>query len=311
MRIFLLTEEAAGAVMKITGKKNNNFFRKNAAGWMLMVPSLILFAYFVWIPLLESVRISMYSAKGIKLQQFVGFKNYADVFHHPDFLPALRNTFSYTLWSLIIGFLVPIVLALFISEIRRGKSFFKVGIYLPNIVPGMAMVLMFGFIFRPGQTGILNILLAKIGLPPSAWLTNPHFTKPLIIVALTWKGAGATALLYIAGLQGIDPELYEAAIIDGAGIWRRIVNITLPCIYNLARTLLILQIISVFQILYEPLVMTNGGPNNASISIMQLMYRYAFERYDYPKASAVAVIICLILIVLTVVYNKVNRKRDY
>ena len=288
-----------------------SFLRKNISGWLLMLPSIILFCFFVWGPLVSCIKISLYSAHGVTLNEFVGFKNYLRVFKHPDFLPALKNTFSYTLWSLIIGFLVPIILALFISEIRRGKGLFKVGVYLPNIVPGMAMVLMFSFIFKPGANGILNVFLAKLGLPASAWLTNPKLTKPLIVIALTWKGAGATALLYIAGLQGIDPELYEAAIIDGAGIWRRIRYITLPCIYNLARTLLFLQIISVFQILYEPLVMTNGGPNNASISIMQLMYRFAFEKYDYPKASAVAVIICIILAVLTVAYNKLNKKKDY
>lgn len=288
-----------------------SFLRKNISGWLLMLPSIILFGFFVWGPLVSCIKISLYSAHGVTLNEFVGFKNYLRIFKHPDFLPALKNTFSYTLWSLIIGFLVPIILALFISEIRRGKGLFKVGVYLPNIVPGMAMVLMFSFIFKPGANGILNVFLAKLGLPASAWLTNPKLTKPLIVIALTWKGAGATALLYIAGLQGIDPELYEAAIIDGAGIWRRIRYITLPCIYNLARTLLILQIISVFQILYEPLVMTNGGPNNASISIMQLMYRFAFEKYDYPKASAVAVIICIILAVLTVAYNKLNKKKDY
>ena len=288
-----------------------SFLRKNISGWLLMLPSIILFGFFVWGPLVSCIKISLYSAHGVTLNEFVGFKNYLRVFKHPDFLPALKNTFSYTLWSLIIGFLVPIILALFISEIRRGKGLFKVGVYLPNIVPGMAMVLMFSFIFKPGANGILNVFLAKLGLPASAWLTNPKLTKPLIVIALTWKGAGATALLYIAGLQGIDPELYEAAIIDGAGIWRRIRYITLPCIYNLARTLLILQIISVFQILYEPLVMTNGGPNNASISIMQLMYRFAFEKYDYPKASAVAVIICIILAVLTVAYNKLHKKKDY
>lgn len=286
------------------------FIKKNMAGYLMMLPSIILFIFFVWEPLIECVRISVYSAKGITLQSFVGLKNYADVLHHPDFGPAIRNTFVYTIWSLVIGFLVPIIIAIFISEIRRGKSIFKIGVYLPNIVPGMAMVLMFGFIFRPGATGILNIILGKLGFESFSWLTNTKWTIPLIVVSLTWKGAGATALLYIAGLQGIDPELYEAAIIDGAGIWQRIKNITLPCIYNLARTLLILQIISVFQILYEPLVMTNGGPNNASISIMQLMYRFAFEKYDYPKASAVAVIICLILVILTAIYMKINKEKD-
>jgi multiple sugar transport system permease protein len=182
---------------------------------------------------------------------------------------------------------------------------------MPNIVPGLAMVLMWRFIFRPGETGILNILLDKLGAEPQPWLTNPRWTIPLIVMTLTWKGAGATTLLYIAGLQGIDPELYEAAIIDGAGLWKRVRYITLPNIYNLARTLLILQILAVFQILYEPLVMTNGGPNNASISIMQLVFKFAFERFDYPKAASVSVVISIILMILTVLYFRINKRKDY
>jgi len=284
--------------------------RKNFSGWLLMLPPLILFAFFAWVPLLESVRLSLFRANGMRLIEFVGFQNYISVFRHPDFWPALRNTFSYTVWSLLIGFLIPIVLAVIINEIRAGKSFIKTSVYIPNVVPGMAMVLLWGFIFRPGNTGILNILLDKFGIGPQPWLTNPHWTIPLIVVTLTWKGAGATTLLYIAGLQGIDPELYDAAVIDGAGIFKRIRYITIPCIFNLARVLLILQIIAVFQILYEPLVMTNGGPNNASISIMHLVFKFAFERFDYPRAAAVSVIISIILIVLTLLYFKISKSRD-
>ena len=283
---------------------------KNISGWLLMLPAVLLFVFFVWEPLIESVRLSLYRANGMRLIRFAGFQNYADVFQHPDFLPALRNTFLYTFWSLVIGFLLPIVLAVIINDVRRGKSLLKLGVYIPNIVPGVAMVLMWGFIFRPGETGILNILLGRLGIGPQLWLTNPRRTIPLIVAALTWKGAGATALLYIAGLQGIDPELYEAAVIDGAGIIRRVRHITVPCIYNLARTLLILQIIAVFQILYEPLVMTNGGPNNASISIMQLVFKFAFERFDYPKAASVSVIICLILAAMTLLYFKMNKRNE-
>jgi multiple sugar transport system permease protein len=284
--------------------------RKNLPGWLMMVPGVILFAFFVWEPLLESIRLSLFRAQGMRLGEFVGLQNYFDVFMHPDFMPAMRNTVVYTLWSLASGFFIPIVMAILINEIRKGKSLFRVGVYLPNIVPGMAMVFLWGFIFRPGKTGILNVILGSLGVSPQAWLTNPSWTIPLIVLTLTWKGAGATALLYIAGLQGINPELYEAAIIDGAGVWTRIRYITIPCIYNLARTLLILQIISVFQILYEPLVMTNGGPNNASISIMQLVYKFAFEKYDYPKAAAVSVIISLILVVLTAAYSALNKEKD-
>jgi len=284
--------------------------RKHLSGWFIMVPPLILFAFFVWVPLFESVRLSLFSAQGVRLIEFVGLQNYRDVFQHPDFLPALRNTFSYTFWSLAIGFLLPIVLAIIINEIRVGKSFFKTAVYIPAVVPGMAMVMLWGFIFMPGQTGILNIMLSWVGVAPQPWLTNPQWTIPLIVVAMTWKGAGATTLLYIAGLQGVDSELYEAAMIDGAGLFKRLRYVTIPGIYNLARTLLILQIIAVFQILYEPLVMTNGGPNNASISLMQLVFRFAFERFDYPRAAAVSVIISLILVVLTVVYFKVNKRQE-
>jgi multiple sugar transport system permease protein len=296
------------------GNAKNNikvFFFRNLSGWFIMLPSVILFIFFMWEPLIESIRLSLYHAQGMRLVKFTGLKNYIDVFQHPDFMPALRNTFAYTFWSLIIGFMAPIVLAVFINEVRRGKSFLKLSIYIPNIVPGLAMVLMWRFIFRPGETGILNILLNKIGVGPQPWLTNSHWTIPLIVMTLTWKGAGATTLLYMAGLQGIDPELYEAAIIDGAGLWKRIRYITLPNIYNLARTLLILQILAVFQILYEPLVMTNGGPNNASISIMQLVFKFAFERFDYPKAASISVIISIILIILTVLYFKINKRKDY
>jgi multiple sugar transport system permease protein len=286
-------------------------FKKNISGWLLMVPPLILFAFFVWEPLLESVRLSLYRANGTRLIQFIGLKNYKDVFMHPDFWPALRNTFLYTVWSLVIGFLVPIILAIIVNEVRGWKkSFIRTSVYIPNVIPGMAMVLLWGFIFRPGNTGILNILLNMGGIGPQPWLTNPKWTIPLIVITLTWKGAGATMLLYIAGLQGIDPELYEAAIIDGAGVSKRLRYITLPCIYNLARTLLILQIIAVFQILYEPLVLTNGGPNNASISIMHLVFKFAFERFDYPKAAAVSVIISLILVVLTALYFKLSKRQD-
>lgn len=284
--------------------------RKNISGWLIMAPTLVLFAFFVWEPLLASIRLSLYSAKGMRTTEFVGLKNYIDVFHHPDFLPAVRNTFSYTFWSLIIGFLVPIIMAIIINEMAHAKGFFRVGVYFPNIVPGIATVMMWAFIFKPGKTGVLNIILGKLGILPQVWLSNPKITIPLIVLTMTWKGAGATALIYLAALQGINPELYEAAIIDGASIWKRIKHVTIPNLRNLINSLLILQVISVFQILYEPLVMTNGGPNNASISIMQLVFKYAFEKFDYPKAAAVSVIISLFLITLTAVYNKFTKKQD-
>lgn len=295
-----------------TLNRNNKtkFKRQDLVGWLVMLPSLILFAFFVWEPLLESIRLSLYSAKGIRLQEFVGLENYIRLFRHPDFLAAFRNTFLYIFYSLIIGFMVPIVMAVLISETVHLKSFFRVGVYFPNMVPGMATIMMWSFFFRPGNTGVLNILLSKVGISPQVWLNNPKWTIPLIIITMTWKSAGSTSLIYMAGISRISSELYEAATIDGAGIWQRVRHIIVPSIFSLAKTLLILQIISVFQILYEPLVMTNGGPNNASISLMMLTYNYAFRDFNYPMGAALSVVICAILIVLSGIYTKLTKDKE-
>jgi len=285
-------------------------YKRDIVGWGIMLPAVLLFTFFLWEPLLASIVMSFFKAQGIRLEKFVGFQNYVEVFQHPDFKSAFFNTFAYTFWSLVIGFIVPIILAIVINEIIHFKGFFRVSIYLPNIIPGLAVAIMWLYIYRAGKTGLLNIILGNFGIPPQAWLTKAHLVIPLIVLFMTWRSAGATTLIYLAALQGIDPELYESATIDGAGLWARLRYITLPQIYNLARTLLILQIIFVFQVLYEPLILTNGGPNNASISLMLLVYKYAFEKFDYPKASAISVIIAFILIILTTVYNKIIKENE-
>ena len=286
------------------------FGKRDLMGWLIMIPSIILFTFFVWEPLLESVRLSLYTARGVELQEFVGLQNYIEVIGDVNFKAAFLNTFKYIGWSLIIGFVIPIILAVFISETVRLKGFFRFAVYFPNMVPGMAVALLWVYFFKPGETGVLNILLGKCGIEPSVWLNNAALVIPLIVIALTWKGAGSTSLIYMAGISGINPEYYEAAAIDGAGIWSRIFHVTIPCILSLGKTMLILQVISVFQILYEPLVLTNGGPNNASLSIMLLVYKYAFRNYDYPNAAALSVIICIVLILLSGLYMRLTRKQN-
>lgn len=277
--------------------------------WLIMLPGLILMTFFVWEPLFESVRMSLYKTRNVELIRFIGLDNFISVMGKDDFLQALSNTFSYTVWSLIIGFLMPIALAVLIGETRRGKGFFRTAAYLPNMLPGLAVIILWSCFFSGEKSGVLNILLSRLGVPPQSYLTRSELVIPIIIVIATWKGVGATALIYMAGMASVSPELYEAAAIDGASVWRRVTNILLPSIKKLAGTLLILQIISVFQIMYEPMVLTKGGPDNASLSLMQLMWQYAFGgAMNYGKASAVAVLVTLILLVMTAVYSYFNRK---
>ena len=283
---------------------------QQATSWLIMLPGIALFAFFLWGPLLQSVRMSLYKTRNIELVEFIGLDNYLKVIRREDFAQALTNTFSYTFWSLLLGFLIPIFMALVIGETVRGKGFIRTAAYIPNILPGLAAVLLWKAFFSGERTGVINILLGKLGMEPMAFLSEAGLVIPLIVVTATWKGAGATALIYMAGLAGINPELYEAATIDGAGIWKRIRYITLPAIFNLGSTMLILQIIAIFQIMYEPLVLTAGGPDNASLSLMLLMWRYAFGgTMDYGRASAVAVIIALILLAFTALYSFVNKRK--
>ncbi len=284
--------------------------KKTVTAWLIMAPSLLLFAFFVWEPLLESIRLSLYTAQGTQLLDFVGLQNYFDVVAQPDFFPALVNTFVYTFWSLLLGFFIPIILAVLITETVHWKGFFSMSVYFPNMIPGLATALMWVFLFSPGKTGVLNIILSAFGVQPLDWMSNPAWTIPLIVITMTWKAAGSTALIYIAGVDSINPELYEAAAIDGAKIWGRIRYVTLPHIFGLGKTLLILQIITVFQILYEPLAMTNGGPGNASISLMELVYNNAFIDFNYPKAAALSVMVCIILVIITAVYFAVTKEKN-
>ncbi len=283
----------------------------NVTSWLIMLPGLLLMTFFVWEPLFESVRMSLYKTRNVELVRFVGLDNFISVIGKDDFLQALANSFSYTFWSLLIGFLMPIALAILIGETRRGKGFFRTAAYLPNMLPGLAVVILWSCFFSGEKSGVLNILLGKLGVPPQSYLTRSEWVIPIIIVIATWKGVGATSLIYMAGMASVSPELYEAATIDGASVWKRIVHILIPSIRKLAGTLLILQIISVFQIMYEPMVLTKGGPDNASLSLMQLMWQYAFGgAMNYGKASAVAVIVTLILLAMTAVYSYLNRKES-
>ena len=164
--------------------------------------------------------------------------------------------------------------------------------------------------FDNKQTGLLNMLLVKMGMQPFGWLNNPKFVIPGIMIYSTWHGFAGTMLLYYASVQSVSVELYEAALIDGAGVWKRAWNVTRPQIEGILLLNLIRQIIGVFQIMEQPLAMTGGGPNGASISLSYQLYQYGFNSggKGTGQAMALGVIIFLILIVFTIFYFYLNKK---
>lgn len=298
---------------KTVSKKNKKHrlrIRNNVDAWILMLPMVLILYLFVWRPTVMGAYWSFFDMKGYTPKDFCGFDNYIKVLSHTQFLPILWNTVQYVFWSLIIGFFPPFFIALMLNEIVHFKSGLRVLIYIPSVIPGIAAMLMWNFIYYPDQTGLLNMMLGKIGIEPYKWLNNPDFTIIGIIIYSTWKSFGGAVLLYFASLQSVSVELYEAAMIDGAGPFKRLWHVTRPAMEGIILLNLVRQIISVFQIMEQPLAMTGGGPNGASTSISYQLYQYGFNSggKGTGQAMALGVIIFLILIVFTLFYFWLNRK---
>ena len=284
-----------------------NFIKRNLGGWLIILPSLALFVFFVWLPLFSNISLSLFETKGLNKEHFVWFENYAAVFKDALFLKALWNTCKYAFWSILIGFLLPIVMAVILNEVVHLKGVFRVFAYLPNMVPGVAAAILWTFLFDPSAGSMVNSILVSLGGKPSLLIDDSRLSIILIVVAMTWKGAGATMLIYLAALQGADSTYYEAARLDGANFAQRLRYVTLPYLLPNISVLFVLQIISVFQVFYEPMVMLDGG-TDASVSLMLLSYNYAFRDREAGLSAATGVILAGIIFAFTGVYFAVQRR---
>lgn len=296
---------------ELKAKKRKKFkakLKKNVLAYAILLPSLLLFVFFVWAPLLQNILVSFFT--DFDYTEFVGFKNYEAIFGDTLFITALKNTFIYIFWSLIIGFFLPMILGFLLSECFHAKGVFRTLIYLPCMISGIAVVFLFQNIYGDETYSILNVIIEAFGGEPRLWASDPNLVIPLIVIAMTWKGMGGTSLIYLSNFQNIDRNLYEASRIDGASPFKRFIKITMPQMKSTILTLLILQIISVFQVFYEPLVI--GKKGDSSISLMLLSYMYAYEDFEYGMAAATSIVLALIIIGFTILYfiaiRKFNKK---
>ncbi len=285
-----------------------SIIRRNTSGWILIFPSIFLFFLLVWRPIAIGIGYSFYDLVGFTPTEFVGLENYKDVLSDTNFIKTLWNTVSYVGWSLVIGFPLPFIAAIMLNEMVHSKQFFKITTYLPVVIPGIATSLIWKMVYMDGEGGLLNMLLYYMGHEPMGWLSNKALVIPLIIVSSTWGAFGSTLIVYLATLQGINQELYEAARLDGAGFFGRIRHVLFPHMRGLILLMSIRQIIGVFNTAEAPLVMTGGGPNGASLSLGLTNYFYAFKYGQYDRSLALGVVTFIILLSLTVVYFKLDRR---
>ena len=291
-------------------RKRGAALRNNVDAWVLMLPMVIILYLFIWRPTVLGGVWSFFKMQGYTPGKFVGLANYKAVVSHSQFWPMMWNTVRYVFWSLIIGFLPPVLTAIMLNEMVVMKKTMRIMIYLPAVIPGIAAMLIWYFIYYPDQTGLLNSFLGLFGIAPYGWLQDSNFTIIGIVLYMTWAGYAGTMLLYFAAVQDVPSELYEAAIIDGANIWQRAWYITKPSLEGILLLNLVRQIIAVFQVMQEPLAMTGGGPNGASTTLSFQLYQYGFNSggKSTGQAMALGVIIFLILIVFTCFYFALNKK---
>lgn len=280
--------------------------KRNLLGWAFMIVPLLLFLFFVWYPMGRNIVLAFQD--GYDNAKFVGFDNFKEIFADSTFLSALSNTFKYIGYSLLIGYLVPVIIGFLLSEVIHAKGFFRVALYLPCMISGMAVVFLFNSMYGDGDADLFNVIINAFGFESHPWKGSTNLVIPLIVLAMTWKGAGSTALIYLSSFQSIDDSMYEAARMDGATSLQRFTRITIPALRGTLLTLFVLQIISVFQVFYEPLVIgPKGGPLDSSMSLMLLSYLYAFEDFEYGKSAATALILAGIIIAFTVLYAILDR----
>ncbi|MER7055595.1 MULTISPECIES: sugar ABC transporter permease [unclassified Streptomyces] len=283
--------------------------RRNLTAHGFLIGAVLCFAFFSWYPMVREFFLAFQKTDQGEVS-WVGLDNLRTVFNDPAFWQAWRNTLLFTVLALVFGFAVPFAVALVINELRHGKGYLRLLVYLPVMLPPVAAVLLFKYLYDPGY-GLLNELSGFFGLPEQQWLQDPDLSMLSVVIASTWMNMGGAALIYLAALQGIPGELYEAAELDGAGLLRKIWHVTIPQTRLILSLMLLMQIIATMQVFVEPFLLTGGaGPEGSTTTVVYLIYQYAFNFNDYGAAAALGLLLLVLLAGFSAAYVKLSRAED-
>jgi multiple sugar transport system permease protein len=266
---------------------------ERVAGWMFAGPALIVIALFFALPVLAALAMSVtdfdiYALADRHNLRFVALDNYRALMVNPLFWKALGNTFYFVLVGVPLSIMASLGAAVLLnSRLGRFKPFFRTAFFAPVVTTVVAVSVIWRYLFHT-RYGLVNWGLSGLGIDPIDWLGDPHWAMPTIIVFAVWKNFGYNMIIFLAGLQSIPGDLYEAARLDGASAWRQFLHITLPLLGPVLLLVGILTMAGYFQLFAEPYVMTQGGPLESTVSVLYLMYEQGFKWWNLGMASAVA-----------------------
>jgi multiple sugar transport system permease protein len=277
--------------------------------YLCLAPWLIGLVCFVLGPMIFSFGLSFYESDLLITNYFVGLQNYQDLFSDPLFYHSIQITAIYAFTSVPLSVITAMVIALLLNQKIPALGLWRTIYYLPTVISGVAISILWLQIFNP-RAGMINNFLAIFGIQGPAWLFDSHWALPAIILMSLWS-VGANVLLYLAGMQGIPTTYYEAATIDGATAFRRFWHITIPMLTPTIFFNVTISLIGAFQFFTQALVMTKGGPNNATLSMVLYLYRKAFEQIRFGYASATAWVLFAIIITFTLLFQYSARHWVY
>ena len=288
---------------KIFGNLTNN---ERFAGWVFILPALIGTLIFIIIPVICSFGLSFAKWDLLNPIQFVGLANYREIFLEALFYKILLNTIVFALATSVLGVIIPLVLACILNSKVRGSEFYKTAYFLPFITPMIVIGVVWEWIFDP-NIGLLNhVLHLHIN-----WLYDTHFAMPALIIVSVWKLIGYNMVIFLSSLAGISQSMFEAAKIDGANELQTFKNVTVPLLSPTIFFVVIITAISSFQVFDLIYLMTQGGPLNSTNVLVYAIYQNAFEYFNVGKASAIAYVLFVIILVLTLVQWNLRKKLVY
>ena len=271
--------------------------REAIEGYLFIMPWLVGLVAFVVGPIVASFYLSFTNYEIVRAPVFTGLRNYEQLINDRLFWQALRVSSIYVAVSVPLGLVLSFAVALLMNQKIRWIGLWRTVYYLPTLVPVIASTMLWLWIFNP-EFGLLNMLLAQVGIKGPLWLGHSQWALPSLILMSLWT-VGAPMLIYLAGLQGIPTDLYEAAEIDGAGVWHKFVRVTIPMMTPVIFFNLVMNMIAAFQVFVQPFIMTQGGPRYATLFYVLYLYQNAFQYFRMGYASALAWVLFAVILVLT------------
>lgn len=267
-------------------------------------------ALWTGLPVIVALVLSLTDYDMLTALEFIGFDNYVTLANDPIFWRALLNNFVLAIVGIPISMLISLMLAVMLNQGLRGEGIYRTAVFLPYVTATVAVAMIWLWIYSPGDNGLVNVFLGFLGLPSQPFLVSPDQALPSVIFVTIWQGIGLKMMIYLASLQGIDQQLYEAADIDGASAIQKFFRITIPMLKPVTFFILVTSIVGNFQTFDLIYILTSGGPANSTTVITYQIYQTAFQQFRMGLATAQSVVLLVVLVILTIVSRKITGGKD-